>query len=394
MPRPSAIPSVLLALLLWPGPLRAEIVDRSIQIDASGQVTQLAASAQALTTENRNAVAGGAADLNGDGSLDVIVWHRLPEEAPICLLNDGQAHLAPAPSGTLPSLTSGETETAVLVDLDGDGALDAYLGRLPTDQVWLNDGRGVFSDGSAQWLPDGWGGTTGIAVGDLTGDQRPDVVVVQGGTVRVLENRLGNVLREITDQVFLAGAPQGVSHLLLFDADGDADVDLLTASPRALQLFLNDHAQLSALRSQLNPRGLPVTGMAAGDLDGDGDPDVIVSRQGFPLYMDNRGGGQFFVRYLSVQITGFSNGVTLADLNADQRLDILLPITGPNEVLLNPGPGGLWAPTPNWLPPDNEASRAGLVGDFNVDGQLDIYVANDGQDQFYLQLSPSTPATP
>ena len=394
MPRPSTIPNVLLALLLCPGPLRAEIVDRSVQISASGQVTQLAAAAQALTTENRNAVAGGAADLNGDATLDVIVWHRLPEEAPLCLLNDGQGHLAPGPSGSVPSLTSGETETAVLVDLDGDGALDAYLGRLPTDQVWLNDGRGVFSDGSAQWLPEGWGGTTDVAVGDLTGDQRSDVVVVQGGAVHVLEHRLGNVLREITEQVFPAGAPQGVSHLLLFDADGDGDGDLLTASPRALQLFLNDHAQLLALRAQLNPRGVPITGMAAGDLDGDGDLDVVVSRQGLSLLVDNRGSGQLFVRYLSAQVTGFANGVTLADVNADQRLDILLPTTGPNQFLLNPGPGGLWVPTLNWLPSDNEASRVALVADFNGDGHPDIYVANDGQDQFYLQLSPSTPATP
>src|SRR3989338_10180695 len=79
----SVILSVILGALLWPGAAPAEVVDRSASVQASGQLTQLAEAALVVPTENRHAVAAQAGDVNGDGALDVLVWHRPFDEPPL-----------------------------------------------------------------------------------------------------------------------------------------------------------------------------------------------------------------------------------------------------------------------------------------------------------------------
>ena len=371
-------------VLLWHGPVGAEVVDQSVSVLADAQLTQLAETATLLPLENRNAVAGGTADLDGDGDLDILIWHRLPDEPPFSLINDGHGHMSDESITRLPTLKSGETLTAVLVDLNGDGSMDAYVGRSPNDHVWLNNGQGVFTDVSAAWLPEGWGGTISVAVGDITGDQRPDLVVVQAGQGHVLENMSGHALREIGDGVFPQGAPDGVSHVGLFDLDGDGAPDLVAAGINKVRVFHNDHSLFRLYATRLNPHRYPITGIAAGDLDGDGDLDFVLSRQGPPLlWQDGRldakrkGDTQ---RLLSINAPpSFANGVTLNDLDRDGRPDVVLPITGPNILVLSPGTRRFWRTPPNWLVPDNEASRYAFVGDFNGDCLMDLYVANDSK---------------
>jgi len=364
----------------------AEVIDRSVSVSATGQVTQLVQASSLLAVENRNAVAGTAADVDGDGDLDVLVFHRLPDEPPFALMNDGHGKLTDEGVPRLPTLGSGETFAAILVDLDNDGDLDAYVGRQPHDLVWLNDGRGNFTDVTTTWLPRDWAGTTYLAAGDVTGDGRPDLVVVQEGSVHVLENFFGTALREVTTEV-LSGPVVGVTCVGLFDVDGDGDLDLIAGGNDMMQLLVNERARLTLQSSEPNPEHVAVTGLAAGDLDGDGSAEVVISRHGRPLVLTVAKNGHLGASERVLDYDGFANGVVLADLNGDRRLDILLAMTGPNALVLNPSGGHSWHTAAAWLPADNEASRCVWVGDFNGDGLADLYVANDGQDVLYLRVN-------
>jgi hypothetical protein len=57
-----------------------------------------------------------------------------------------------------------------LVDINGDGRLEAYF----EGAVWLNDGKGRFTDSGLRL---GNSNSIAVAVGDLNGDSRPDVFV-------------------------------------------------------------------------------------------------------------------------------------------------------------------------------------------------------------------------
>ena len=123
-----------------------------------------------------------------------------------------------------------------------------------------------------------------------------------------------------------------------------------------------------------------VHGMALGDVDGDGRPDIVLAmttpgRAG-KIYL-NDGKGRF---HDSGQIIGhqWAHSVALGDLNGDGHLDIFLacgePRTGtPNEVWLNDGKGHF---RDSGLRLGDAFSWDVALGDLNGDGRLDAFVAN------------------
>ena len=231
-----------------------------------------------------------AGDLDGDGDLDALIavccgtvsfgsansTYYAPEQR--VFLNDGAGNLNAVPG----SLSDFGTRSVALGDLDGDGDMDAFFGNSfsardadPTmsrdepNTVWLNDGRGGFSD-SGQRL--GELGTTAIALGDVDGDGDLDAFTGHNGPSEVWLNdgaanfsdsgqRLGDGLARF---VFLEDV----------DVDGDLDALVEGSSWRgSVRLWLNDGA------GRFTPGGRVTypsdCAAAPGDVDGDGDIDII-----------------------------------------------------------------------------------------------------------------------
>ena len=384
---------VLALLLAWPLAAHAEVVDQSVSISATAALSELMAVAAALPVENRNPVAVTSGDVDGDTDLDVLVLHRLPEEPPLLLLNDGQGNFTDVGTTQLPVLTEGETLTGAVSDLDGDGDLDAYVGRSSGDLVWMNDGFGTFSDETAAWLPAGWGGTQAVVAGQLTGDGLPEVITIQqGGALRVLEPT-GHSLRDVTAYAF-DEPPADLAHVALADLDGDGDADIAAAGADQLVLYENDGVRCRRAHQWPNPSGEPVTGLVIADLDADGVPEIVVGRHGRPIVLARHGRQPWRVQVGRLRVRGLANSVAIADLDGDGSNDVLLSMTGPDCVLLNPRSAQAWYPAANWLPDDNEATRGAVVGDFTGDGQADIYLANDGQDRLIRARDTSAVPVP
>ena len=120
-------------------------------------------------------------DLNGDGSLDVVLakgrhWPLVDR----VLLNDGHGRF---PTAHNLGDASDRSYSAPLADLDGDGDLDVVISNDEPDPklVYLNDGKGTFRVGSTYGRPE-WP-MRNAAVADLNGDRLPDIVAA---------NRSGN----------------------------------------------------------------------------------------------------------------------------------------------------------------------------------------------------------
>ncbi len=379
----------LIVATLAPAVASAEVVDRTVLITSSGQVTQLTPT-ESLLVENRNAVAGAAADVDGDGDTDVLVVHRLDEEPPFLFVNDGTGGFTEESGQRLPALAGGQTTDLIVADLDGDGDPDAYLGRDPQDQVWLNDGLGRFTQADGLWVLPEWSGSDSLAAADLTGDGRPEMLAVRAGKVAIAENMNGVGLRDATAE-WLPTAPEPVLQLAVADVTRDGAPDVVVVGPALAYVLRNDHPVLRELQRVALFQDQPASGTATGDLDGDGDLDVVLSRPRFPLLLLNRGDGTMQADLRLAQLTGLANACLLADLNVDQRLDVLCAATGPDVLGLNPGPGKPWTPTANWLPAENEASRWAASADFSHDSFPDVYVARDGQDLLHLQSALPAP---
>jgi hypothetical protein len=170
-----------------------------------------------------------AADMDGDGDLDLVASDRKgPASGCFWLENDA--------GGAWPEHAIGGRGREVmfmdLADLDGDGLQDAVVATKPADVLLFRrlDRSGTRWEASTVPYPERTGGAKSVAVGDLDGDGKPDLVLscegAKGelsGVVALLRRGDAWIPREIS-------GPAGTKfdRVQLVDLDGDGDLDVLT----------------------------------------------------------------------------------------------------------------------------------------------------------------------
>ena len=230
-------------------------------------------------------------DVDGDGDLDAYLANpsgTISGSTDSVWLNDGFGRFHD--SGWRPP--SGSSTGVRLADLDGDRDLDAFLTRAYfrggffffREEVWFNDGQGHFRD-SGQRLErriqgSSWYGRDVAELGDLDGDGDLDAVVGRWVWLNDGQGRF----RESPQQLDVAEeVPQSssVRHVTLGDVDSDGDVDAVLTHFVRPTLWLNqnpdqinhppvatDDGYTVAQGSVLN---VAATGVLANDTDPDGD---------------------------------------------------------------------------------------------------------------------------
>ena len=288
-------------------------------------------------------------DLDGDNDLDAFVAGG--PFATFALINDGNAAFTIINGPPITDRVTGVLSLA-LGDLDGDGDLDAYVGRVTlSDKIFFNNGDGSFSD-SGQTLTSAKFATEAVALADLDGDNDLDAFVgfanLFGESLRVLFND-GQGIFSDSGQALGETNAQGVA---LGDLDNDGDIDAFTADRQRLaflyRLWLNDG--LGNFTSELLLGNADSNDVALGDLDSDGDLDAFVAHQDFfspgnRIWL-NQGGlqggtvGKFKDSDLRLGTVVFIEEVELGDLDGDGDLDALVGngVSEPSQVWFNETP--------------------------------------------------------
>lgn len=305
-----------------------------------------------------HAVAAG--DVNDDGWVDLFVGSFADRPVADYVVRGADG---PAPDRLLLGSAEGfrvddrfpgvqaRTSGAAFADLDADGDLDLVVSRNPRDldrgrapSVVLRNDRGTFVEASVLATDRG---ERSIGVLDVDADGLLDLFVVEdrfsGGSSVLYHNEGG--LR-FTDRTAQFGLPLDVHGLGVSaaDLDGDGLGDLFVAGSNRLFLqadggFREEASEEFAWETYGDEDD--VAGVAVGDLDGDGRPDLVLG-QHYNSTMDfgrevpvrvylNRGPGEGRrVRFGDVTdeagVTGLptkSPHVEVVDLDADGRLDIL-----------------------------------------------------------------------
>jgi hypothetical protein len=235
---------------------------------------------------------GAAADLDGDGDLDLVLSRNFDDDLPSApgtqILRNDDGVLVPAGSG-LPAQLTGRSVAAL--DYDLDGLLDLLVTADEGGSVLLkNDGDLAFTDvTAASGMPSGTLGL-GVAVADLTGDRRSDIFIAGSNQLFVAE---GEGFRAADSSVF-AWPPLGEEDLVtgasIADVNRDGLLDIAVGQHFnstvdfgelvPVRLFLNrGNESFEDVTEAAGLIGLPTKGphVELNDMDNDGWPDLITT---------------------------------------------------------------------------------------------------------------------
>jgi len=385
-------------------------------------------------------------DYDGDGDLDLYLVNGWRLDGPEVVERGRNVLYRNLGDGTFDDVTDragvgddGWGTGAAVGDVDGDGAPDLLVTNFGPDVLYRNLGDGTFEPIADGPSIDGW--STGAAFFDADGDGDQDLFLgayidctleqvfharatldwegmkvmlgpfgLEGLANRYFENAGDGAFREETKAAGLEDVGLyytfGVAAL---DLDGDLDLDLYAANDsNPNYLYQNDgrgHFQEVGLWSgaALDAAGNAQAGMglAASDLDGDGDVDLLVTNFYKDVSTLYRNQGDFVFEDVTaalglagVTYQPLSWGTAIEDLDLDGDLDLFIAnghiypqadlaptseTTFKQRNLLLLSAAGRFIDVTDRAGPGlevAESSRGLAVGDFDLDGDLDLAVSN------------------
>jgi hypothetical protein len=285
---------------------------------------------------------------------------------------------------------------AVWADLDNDGdydlfngsTFDAATGLAENNNVYCNacgvDPSGTFSDVTPPSISSTELETRGVTAFDMDGDGDLDLFGVSSGTAAgvseaYLNGKIGGTGLDFDFTAHVGGgdlttavAINGVTDT---DYDGDGDVDVLAANNAGEFAILQNNgsgAFTQILPSDLDIINSAVTGITPGDIDNDGDLDLLLTGQGQPSFLYRREADGRYV-FQDRFVDGWMG--SFADLDNDGDLDLVF--SGDFRTYLNDGSGTF--ESGQSLPVSEVVdARALAFADIEGDGDLDFVVAARG----------------
>lgn len=270
-------------------------------------------------------------------------------------------------------------------DVNGDGNIDLVTSNFgkadlggDTISVAFGNGDGTFKDPKsypANLDPDS------VVIDDVNGDGLPDVIVpnFNADSVSVLLNdAAGGYEKPVTYKT----GPKPI-FIAIGDINADTFSDLVVVNDIAsggISVLIGDGKGAFSSTGKVDyVTGDNPASAAIGDLNGDGNPDIVTanSNSNNITVLLNKGDGTFAKNkdYPTADQASLPRGVAIADFNGDDKADVAAANATLSNVAIFPGKGDGSLGDPK-LYSTGPAPNAVIAVDFNGDGNLDLITAN------------------
>ncbi|GAB4162200.1 MAG: hypothetical protein Tsb0033_20910 [Winogradskyella sp.] len=325
-----------------------------------------------------------AADLDGDGDLDVlgaalngnhVIWYE----------NDGNTNF------TLKQYISAfEAQEVSAHDIDGDGDLDVvWASRFDGKLKWSRntDGLGTFAgtlniENNLSSLPN-------YHVVDVDGDNDLDVVSAwnfDGGTQGVCwyENETGSGL--FSSRITIEATNAIVSSVAVGDLDGDGDIDVAAAIQNENKVVWYENIDGSGTYSTeqlLTDTANSVVKVQITDFNEDGNLDIIVAANddGETIWFQNLGSGSFSPKIVIDEFLGGMRDLKTVDLDSDGDQDFITVTSQDINIKWYNNTDGLGDFEPYTITKNISGGKVVHAADLDGDGDLDLLSASHWDDK-------------
>jgi len=344
---------------------------------------------QIITTAANGAWSVYAADIDGDGDLDVlsasfnddkIAWYE----------NDGAGNFG---AQQIITTTAGGARSVYAADIDGDGDLDVLSASSNDDKIawYANDGAGNF--GAQQIITTAADYAKSVYAADIDGDGDMDVLSASTDDDKIAwyeNDGVGN----FGAQQIISTATNGAWSVYAADLDGDGDMDVLSTSFSDNNIAWYENDGIGNFGDQqIITTAAGATSVYASDLDGDGDMDVLSASwiDDKIAWYENDGLGNFGAQQIITTTATGARSVYAADLDDDGDLDVLSASFLDDKMALyeNDGSGNFGI---QHIITAAAAASAWSVyaADLDADGDMDVLSASQYDDKIACYKNDGT----
>ena len=282
------------------------------------------------------------------------------------------------------------------MDFNGDGKLDLVVSNSGSDDITVLIGNGNAGFSSSTVSPIAIGNTpVAILSLQIDSDNAPDIVTTNrfGNNVSVfIGDSHGGFNESPQSPIFSGDQPVAIASGD-FDNDGDLDLAIVNKDSNDFRILLNTAFGILA---QTPPSVFPTGGqeplsVASGDINNDGNPDLVIAHlvsNDISIFLGDGNGGFSMTADSPIALKGRgSRSIVIGHLNLDRNLDLVIANSYSNDIsiLLGNG-GGRFGEIP--ISPIAVGTQPVLLigDDWNSDGRLDLAVANKSSNNVSILL--------
>ena len=299
---------------------------------------------QVISTSANDAYNVHLADVDGDGDIDVLSASRFDDKIAWYENTDG---LGTFGAEQVISTSADGANTVFAADVDGDGDLDVLSASMYDDKIaWYENTDGLGAFGAEQVISTSANGAFSVYAADVDGDGDVDVLSASylDDEVAWYENTDG--LGTFGAQQIISTNGNSVRSVYAADVDGDGDLDVLSASytDDEISLYENtDGIGTFGAQQVISTSANGAWNVYAADVDGDGDIDVLSASaldDKIAWYENTDGLGSFGAQQVISTDADSARSVYAADIDGDGDLDVLSASRNDDKIAWYENDGG------------------------------------------------------